>query len=346
MVLFALDLGNKQVKLKSEKTEKVLPGYFVEASQYGNRDVMSFTKKEKYVRDFESPNDKGYTYVWGKDLEVAEVTVTDASGFGLARYTSRVFQLLVDFALAELALDYEESQTNLIVDVVTGLPTGDFSNKKILEAVAKAIKGAHIVTVDGKQVTVMVNKLWIIPQPLGTVINYIADDTGAVINHELDEVNVGIVDIGGGTLLIDALKKMNLVEDKRDQLPDGAYKLFKLIINQLGEKDYVLTEYELEQVIRKAEDEKYLWSPDGIQKIDIGYAIENQSKKYTRSVAGVVRATYKGFGRMQKILVTGGTANLLNLEELKSEIPIAQIVEDSEMANVRGMYKYGLNKGV
>lgn len=347
MVLFALDLGNKQVKLKSEKSEKVLPGYFVEASQYGNRDLLKFTKGKKDARDFESPNDKGFTYVWGKDLDVDMIEqVTDASGFGLARYTSREFQLLADFALAELARDYEESKTNLVVNVVTGLPTGDFNNNKITEAVANVLKGAHIVTVDGEQVTVMVNKLWILPQPLGTVINYVSDESGTVVNHELDEANVGIVDVGGGTLLIDALRKMNLVEDKRDQLTRGSYTLYKAIIKQLAENDHSLSEYELEQVIRAADNKKYLWSPDGIQKIDIGYAIDTQSKLYTRSVTSAIKATYKGFGRMQKILVTGGTANLLNIEELKKDIPIAQIVKESELANVRGFYKYGLNKGV
>ncbi|UYB50144.1 plasmid segregation protein ParM (plasmid) [Lysinibacillus capsici] len=346
MVLFALDLGNKQVKIKSDKTEKVLPGYFVEASQYGNRDLLKFTKGEKDARDYESPNDKGFTYVWGKDLDVDMVEqVTDASGFGLARYTSREFQLLADFALAELAREYEESKSNLVVNVVTGLPTGDFSNKKITEAVAKVLKGAHIVTIDGEQVAVTVNKLWILPQPLGTVLDYISDESGTVVNHELDEANIGIVDVGGGTLLIDALKKMNLVEDKRDQLSRGSYTLYKSILKQLREDDHTLDEYELEQIIRNASDDKYLWSPDGIQKIDIGYAIKEQSKLYTRSVTSAVKATYKGFGRMQKILVTGGTANLLDDEEFKKDISIAQIVEESELANVRGFYKYGLNKG-
>lgn len=346
MVLFALDLGNKQVKIKSEKTEKVLPGYFVEASQYGNRDLLKFTKGKKDAKDYESPNDKGFTYVWGKDLDVDMIEqVTDASGFGLARYTSREFQLLADFALTELAREYDESKTNLVVNVVTGLPTGDFSNKKITEAVAKVLKGAHIVTINGEQVAVTVNKLWILPQPLGTVINYISDDSGTVVNHELDEASIGIVDVGGGTLLIDALKKMNLVEDKRDQLSKGSYTLYKSILKQLREDDHTLDEYELEQIIRTSSDSKYLWSPDGIQKIDIGYAIKEQSKLYTRSVTSAVKATYKGFGRMQKILVTGGTANLLDDKEFKKDISIAQIVEESELANVRGFYKYGLNKG-
>lgn len=346
MVLFALDLGNKQVKLKSEKTEKVLPGYFVEASQYGNRDLLKFAKHEKDARDYESSNDKGFKYVWGKDLDVDMVEqVTDGAGFGLSRYNSREFQLLADFALAELAREYEESLEVINVDVVTGLPTSDFGNKKITEAVAKALKGTHVVTIDGKVYNILVRKLWILPQPLGTVINHITDEKGSRTENEIENANIGIVDIGGGTLLIDALRKMNLVEDKRAQLTRGAYTLFQSIVKELAEEGYMLDEYELEQVLRDTVNNKYFWSPDGIQNIDITPTVEKQVKLYTRSISSAIKATYKGFGRMQKILVTGGTANLINLEELKKEIPIAEIVKDSEVANIRGFYKYGLTKG-
>lgn len=341
-MLYALDLGNKQTKLKSEKMEKVLPSYFVETSLYGNRDFFASLKAKKDSKDFESINDQGYTYAWGTELGVESIgQVTDTSGFGLSRYTSREFQLLVDFALAELA--YEEGTNNTVyVDVVTGLPSGDFKSTQILQAVAKAIKGVHAVSVNGTKINVCVEKLFIVPQPLGTIYNIIANEKGVIVDSQYLNANVGVVDIGGGTVLIDALKSMNLVDDNRDQLQTGAYSLYKSITTELSSSDIILTEYELERVIRLNSG---LWSPNGNAEIDLNPAIQNQSKAYTRRLTSSIKTTYKGFGRMQKILLTGGTANLLDLDELKVELRgLAHIVEDSELANVRGFFKYGQQK--
>ena len=341
-MLYALDLGNKQTKLKSEKIEKVLPSYFVETSLYGNRNYFTSLKAEKDSKDFESINDKGFTYAWGTELDVESIRqVTDSSGFGLSRYTSREFQLLVDFALAELAYE-ENTDKTVYVDVVTGVPSADFKSAQILQAVAKAIKGNHTVTVNDKQINVCVEKLFIIPQPLGTIYNIIANDKGAIVDSQYLNANIGVVDIGGGTVLIDAIRSMNLVDDNREQLQTGAYSLYKSITTELSASDVILNEYELERVIRLNSG---VWSPDGNKMIDLNSAIQNQSKLYTRRLASSIKTTYKGFGRMQKIILTGGAANLINYDELNQELRgLVHVVEDSELANVRGFYKYAIEK--
>lgn len=348
-MLFSLDLGNKQVKLKAGKIEKVLPSYFVESSQYGNRDLLAFAKTEKDARDYSSPNDNGFTYVWGTELDIEMLRpeqITDTSGFGIRRYTSREYQLLVDFALAELAREFEESKESLKVNVVTGLPTEDYNDRSILEQVAKVIKGPHIVTIDGQSYSVIVEKLLILPQPLGTVGNLVMDDKGTKVDNDFDNANIGVVDLGGGTVLIDALKNMNMAEDNRTQLTNGAYTLFKQISKELSKKGHIISEFELEKVIRNIIGDKYIWSPDGIQKIDITDDVLKQQKLYTRQIASSVKSTYKGFGRMQKILLTGGSANLIDFKEIQRDLfDLCVLVEDSELANVRGFYKFGLAKG-
>ena len=44
MQLFALDIGNRQVKLMSEKATKVLPSYLISAKEYGKRGVLALTE--------------------------------------------------------------------------------------------------------------------------------------------------------------------------------------------------------------------------------------------------------------------------------------------------------------
>ena len=334
-----MDLGNKQTKLKSGKIEKVLPSYFVEASLYGNRDFFKSVKAKKDTKDFESINDQGITYAWGTELDVESIShVTDASGFGLGRYESRNFKLLVDFALAELA--YEENTNDTVyVDVVTGLPSADYKSTKIKQTVTNVIEGAHLVNVNNKPINIVVENVFILPQPLGTLYNIVANDKGEIKDTPLKDANIGVVDIGGGTVLIDALRSMNLVDDNREQFQTGAYSLYRDIITELSKNAILISEYELERVIRLNPEK---WSPDGNKQIDLTPAIKKQSKLYTRRLVGNIRSTYKGFGRMQKILLTGGAANLIDYDELQQELPkLVHIVEESELANVRGFYKYG-----
>ncbi|KIO69295.1 hypothetical protein B4065_1468 [Caldibacillus thermoamylovorans] len=349
MELFALDLGNKQVKIKSSKTTKVLPSHFVDASQYGDRDILNFAKSKKEVRDFISSKDIDFTYVWGKDLDIDIVDmVIDTIGFGVSRYSSREFQLLADFALAELALDFPEAHESILeVAVVTGVPTSDYIQESALQALQKTLKGDHNVSVDGKSLNIRVKKLYVLPQPLGTVINVVTDDNGVLIDTPLLSASIGVCDVGGGTILIDALKKMNMVDDRRNQLSQGAYTLYEAIVKELTARGYSVNEYEIESIVRSGNEiEKYLWSPDGIQMIDITDIVMKQRRIFTRNIASAIKTTYKGFGRMQKILVTGGAANLLIKKLFDDEIKINQYMDNSELANIFGFYKYGLMKGI
>src|SRR5690554_7401326 len=129
MKLFALDLGNRQVKLMSEKSTKVLPSYFVDASEYGNRDVLKFARTESKMHDYVTQRDADFTYVWGEGLDISGKFVTDTIGFN-DRYNSREFRILADFALAELARDFNEPLLDVVV--VTGVPTEDYDNDETI----------------------------------------------------------------------------------------------------------------------------------------------------------------------------------------------------------------------
>lgn len=347
MKLFALDLGNKQTKIMSSAKTRVLPSRFVEASQYGDRNLFGFAKEKKDVRDFISSKDEDFTYVWGRELDEDIVSTTvDTIGFGSGRYSRREFKLLVDFALAELGLDFPEAEEGILETfVVTGVPSSDYTQEHTMNLFGKAIKGDHNVTVDGKVLNIRVKKLIVLPQPMGTVISLVTDDEGNLIDSPLLGANIGVVDVGGGTLLIDALRKMNMVTDNRVQLPLGAYNLYNRIEKELTKEGYEINVHEIERVVRVGNDkEKYLWSPDNIQTIDITDIVMEQRKIYTLNVANAIETTYLGFGRMQTILLTGGAANLLIKDILDEKIGIIHYIENSELANVFGFYKYGLMK--
>lgn len=344
-MLFSLDLGNKQTKLKSSKLEIVLPSRFVIADKYGDADILGFAIKKNLNKRYKSSKSEK-VFEWGKDLKEGslESGVIDTMGFGADRYKSDKFNLLVDFALAELAKDYSAARKGFLdVDVQTGIPTEDYYNKDAYQALHDAIMGDHLVYIDEKPVNIRVNSVIITPQPLGTVLNEIVDHKGVKLENPLESANIGVVDIGGGTFLADALRNLHLDKTRKTQLPKGAFVLYLNIKNALSIQKLYPSEHEIEKILLAGgEDEKYIYSPDGVQKFDITNIIMKQRKEFTSEIIGEIMNAYRGFGRMQLIFITGGGANLLIRETVEKELGIVYFVENSQVANVRGFYKKGL----
>jgi len=345
-MLFALDLGNKQAKLKSAKLEIVLPSRFVIADKNEGANLLSYAIQKSTNKKYKSSkSDK--VYEWGEDLKEGstEKRIVDTMGFGTSRYKSNNFALLVDFGLAELAKDYAGSKKGFLeVDVETGIPTEDYFNMEARQALEDVIKGDHHVYIDESPVNIRVNNVNISPQPLGTIANEIIDYKGNLRENPLSTANIGVVDIGGGTFIADAYINLELQELRKVQLPKGAYKLYLNIKNALAkEKSLYPSEHEIEKILLiGSESGEYSYSPDGKQIIDITKIVMEERTDFTTEIIGEIISAYRGFGRMQLIFVTGGGANLLIKDMLEKELGIVYFVENSQTANVRGFYKQGL----
>ena len=342
MKLFAMDLGNRQVKLMSEKGTKVLPSYFVDAEEYGKRDVLTLKTTDKKTSDYISQRDPDFTYVWGEGLNISGKHLMDTIRFD-NRYNTLEFKLLTDFALTELARDFKEAKNGILdVVVVTGVPTDDYEKDDVIEHITRSLKGVHSAEIDGKSYVVRVSDVYVLMQPTGTAINEMVDARGDVIDGtDLEDGYIGIVDCGGGTLIIDAFDEMNLDTKNRVQLKDGAYSLYTAIRNRITE--HSISEHEVERIVRSGNaQEVYTWSPNGRITLDLTEIVMRERKRYTRKVVQSIKTAYKDMGRMKTIFITGGGANLLLRDEVESALPIARFVNNSETANVNGFYKYGL----
>lgn len=344
MKLFAIDPGNRQVKLMSEKGTKVLPSYYVDAEEYGDRNVLAFAKGESKTSDYTTDRDRGYTYVWGEGLNSGAKVVTDTMRSD-GRYNTREFGVLVDFALAELARDFKEAKDGMLdVVVVTGVPTEDYDKPEVIKQLISAIKGVHSATIDGVSHVVKVHDVYVLMQPVGTAIDIMVDETGDVKDGvDIEDSLVGIVDCGGGTVLIESFDSMNLDKKNRMQMFEGAYTLYGDIRSKVTKKFSSITDNEVERLLREcSKTEEYIWSPNGRETYNLTNIVMEERNRYTRKVASTVNAAYKANKRMKTVYVTGGTANLLVRTEFELAVPKAKFVEESETANVRGFYKYGL----
>ena len=346
--LFALDLGNKQVKMYTRYGAKVFPSYFIDAEEFGNRDLLKYEKGARSTSDYISTRDSDFTYVWGSGLRLRNKFV-DASLRFAGRYNTRQFKLLADFALAEMARSFAGAAgKTLDVTLVTGAPTDDYNAADVTEQLGKALKGIHAVTIDGADYVVNVKTVTALPQPLGTFVDRTIDEDGYIIEDSpLLDVLVGVVDCGGGTVIVDAIDDMNLQKTLHGQYEEGAYSLYENIRNALVEKGHKLTVHEVEALVREGSAaEVYTWSPNSVTTLDFTDVVMKARKKYSRRVASMILEAYKDLSKFYCILITGGAANLLIKDEILAEIPMAEFVEDSEIANARGFYKFAKNSGL
>ncbi|WP_243292841.1 plasmid segregation protein ParM domain-containing protein [Bacillus sp. FJAT-47783] len=347
MIIFGLDLGNKQTKLYSDKTVegKVLPSHFLYYDDLGDAQTSIFGSKlniSKYKVPFDEEE-----YAWGIDLHKVHNNdkLIDTISFE-NRYDTDEFKLLANFALGELAKDYKDTATKSIleVSVVTGVPSDDF-NENSVRSIIKVLNGDHTITIDDTSYIVRVAEVQVIPQSIGTVYNELLDKDGYIVEEKESylEEEITVVDIGGGTILVDTLKNMNL--SSKTQFPTGIYSLYDMIVESAKEKAHGITSYDVEQILRDGTDEEgYFYKPNKHVSHDITNNVKRARSKYTRDLINKISKTIKSTNSIDTMLFTGGGANLIDKEKVLQRYNRAVFVENSEVANVTGFFKYG--KGV
>ncbi|WP_336766143.1 Alp7A family actin-like protein [Paenibacillus sp. USHLN196] len=367
MTIFSLDLGNKQVKLISEKTleqqrnastkkkdepktlverlgAKILPSHYLDYDDLGDQRTALNTKDQLHIKKYVSSKDPDFAYAWGTDLHLVHAEEKFISTIGFEdRYSRREFKVLADMSIGELAMDFEEAKTGILeVTVTTGVPTDDFTESAV-KAITQTLLGDHNIKVEDFSLNVRVKEVIVNPQPVGTAYNEVLDIEGFIIEEKasLLEEQVVVVDIGGGTMLIDTLKNMNL-SSPRTQKPSGAYELYDRIVNLVTDSGIKgLTSYEVERILRESDPkEGYFFKPNKNESFPITNFVNKAITKYTRDVLNIISTTLKATLRNDTMLLTGGTSNVVRQDEVKSQYQYAHFVKDAEIANALGFYKY------
>lgn len=349
MEIFALDLGNKQTKMVSKKTlenekngSKVFPSIFMYHEDLGNQATLY--KSKKSIDKYSTTKDTDFEYAWGKDInQINTEKFLDTITFS-NRYETNEFKLLSTFAIGELARDYEEAQKGILeVEIVTGVPSNDY-NENTVKSLMKVLKGDHQVSINETSYNIRVNEVHVMNQPIGTVYNEMLDNEGYIQNENYFEETVTVVDLGGGTFLVDTLKELQLDDKKRLQQDTGAYDLYEQILTncvQAGIKG--ISEYKLEQILRFADKkEGYFFKPNKNESIDIGEHVRKGIKKYTLERINAINSAVKDLSSIDRMLFTGGGSNLIDTDLIQKSLKYTYFVADSEIANVKGYYKYGL----
>lgn len=235
---------------------------------------------------------------------------------------------------------FSEDETPL--NIVSGLPVGYYkqNNKRF----SQILLGYHTVQyhkADGTHITkkIYINKIRMMPQPLGSFFNLLLNAKGKVENKALAEQKIGVVDIGFRTTDFAVFDKLQFIDRASSTMDTGMSKSFSVIANRLQEKCGINIElYRLYNAV-----ESGIIKLRG-QEYDISNIREQVFNQAAISIANDIDRMWSDDWDIDAIVLTGGGCMELAkyLEPLiaGSVIPVENKV-DARLNNVQGYYKYG-----
>ena len=297
------------------------------------------------------PRSLGDKFFNGSGPEGVHITLDERSYFvgDLAESESRVRQFTLDqaqmvahqFKILALSALSRVASSRVPVNVVTGLPVGYFLEFK--ERIADELRGEHnVILHEGGQVTettLMVNRVKVIPQPYGSLVDHLFRDDGSILRPDVARQKVGIVDIGFKTTDFTVCRGLQHSERGSRTTDTGIAKAFQFIAEALQEMSGINVEiYRLFEAVQEGSI-KIRGAEYDISKV--------KDEVFSRLAAAVVSEMERAWvddWDLELVLLAGGGGGAL-YEYIKpmvrGQIQLLQTRDDPRMANVSGYVKYG-----
>ena len=357
MTIFAIDLGNKQTKMTDGQHTYIYPSSLLQARKVDSG--FSLDDKMDNMEKFKSSAQNGAFY-WGKGiLKYGKNDLSESLSFD-RRYENRIFVQLCEFSLAKLAQNYDEARDGVLtVDyVMAGLPSADADNDDNVKQIKDIFKGQHLVEIDGTPITVKVKQVFVFPQSTGTLYsimyrgyNFEKPKESKVTAQEVELVNfmnegvVGIVDIGGGTVLLDILRNSVFSRNDRDQLNLGANTLYENIAGRVSRQFNINADiHKIEVLIRNGiKDGSFVYTRSAINKYDVTDIVKEEIEQWTYEIIDNINSTFKSLSDIDILIVTGGGSEIIDKDIFVDAFPQIKVkfVDDAEVANAKGFYYKG-----
>jgi len=288
-------------------------------------------------------------------VENLHVTIEDQSYFigdfaeqqsNVRQFTLYQERLLTEFAKI-LSLTAAGSITDKYVplNVVTGLPIGYL--KQYHQQFVKILTGHHDITFhqpDGTKILkkININKVKMLPQPLGSVLNLLMDDNGKIVNKDLAKQKIGVVDIGFRTTDFSIFDRLRYIERGSTTTDTGISKSFSIISKKLREESGVSIEvYRLYKAVETGSI-KILGKEYNISKLR-----DQVFAHSAGNIANDIERLWAEDWDIDTIVLTGGgsmeLAKYLQPLIAGNVIPVKNSI-DTRLNNVQGYFKYGKYK--
>ena len=292
----------------------------------------------------DTPTDHIHVTIDGKSYFIGDLAEQQSS---VLHFTLDQEKLITDYvkilslAVAGMFLDKGEA-INVPINLVSGLPIGFF--KQNHERFNELLTGHHSVTYhsqNGQETTkeLHINKVRMLPQPLGSVLNLLMDDNGKIVNKTLANQKIGVVDIGFRTTDFTILDRLRYIDRGSRTMESGIAKGFSVIANKLREKCGVSVE--LYRLYNAAETGSIKMRGNRVNFVKIRDEVYSQ---LAASIANDIDRLWAADWDIDAIILTGGgcrdLAQYLRPQITGNIIPV-EANRDPRLNNVLGYIKYG-----
>ena len=234
------------------------------------------------------------------------------------------------------------SQTYGPINVVTGLPVAYL--KRDTKRLKQIIQGKHEIIYHHQDAPdehkkLVIDKVHVIPQPIGSIFNLIFDDYGKISDKALAASKLGVVDIGFKTTDFSIFDHLQYIERGSSTMDTGVSKCFSMIADKLRQESG--TNIELYKIFKFIES--------GVIKIrGKEYNMTNLKKRVfthaASAIASDLNRLWKNDWDIDSIIVSGGgsipLAEFLIPSVEGNVIPIPKSI-DARFNNVQGYCKFG-----
>lgn len=230
--------------------------------------------------------------------------------------------------------------TQVTVNLVAGLPVADYARDRA--TLQERLLGTHRFTREGRAGQVVkVEHVTVIPQAWGSVLVLLLDDRGVMVQPELVKQKVGVLDFGGHTVNYLSVDGLSDIPSETRGTERGTWNVVRTLRDFLDAEhpglsrlpDHKLMQAIVEGVIFNAGEPVDLRPVVKSIVDDIGQEIVDTARQYW----GADAATFRS------IIVCGGGAYLWGAH-IKRAFRQAVVLDNPEMANARGFYRFAANQ--
>jgi len=244
-------------------------------------------------------------------------------------------------ALLFAAIAMLGSGRDITCNLVTGLPVNAYADQK--EKYRQVLLGRHYIKLlqangvfEERFITVAECK--VLPQPMGTIFNLILGDDGNLANKELAASRLAVLDIGANTIDLCRVDSLDFIDHESTSYSDlGVFECYR----QLSLEIYSTFGIE----IPPEEIEPYILNG----AIKIGgrprSIVDLKNKVYREAAEKIVsrvRNVWRNMWQMDKIIVTGGGADVFGEEIVRAFNSPGQVelCRRGTTSNVAGYTKF------
>lgn len=229
------------------------------------------------------------------------------------------------------------------VRVMVGLPVELMADRKLALATRRSLRkwmvGTHEYVVNGKNCTLIITRVEVMPQPAGSYFCWGMDESGKWSKGASTlRDTIAICDVGFNTCDLFVLEAGQIVARYTAGQTTGIRRASEQIIDIVRQNVGVtLSLHEADRFLHQSNPK--LSTASGV--IDLAAIVDQAKKSVAASVLQFTERQWGNAKRFRHVLFTGGGSQLLD-DTLERAYPHGYVLPNAVVANATGLAKYGL----